>query len=792
MALVTDKHFAANIVMSINDVHDNSAFRQMLEEISFTEFRYPGGSVTENATWENGQMQQIFGPPIEPNDPTDDSDIMTMREALAFCQEKDVPMNIVIPTKQFYDFKTGEFIQESFDRYVVELEKALAEFPEVKISGFEIGNEYWGHDPEKGFQRFTPAQYAEVVNNEVPQIKAMAERLDALDGKKDGIPKIGVQAGAQWRESGVEESKEIIAGIDDDVRGMIGKVYQHHYPNVNKNSNYQTEWAFKAVQEFEKADGFPDDLEVVISEFNLHGDVPKDSGKDYVYGTRLAGEWAEEFGEAIDAGADRIHTWGLQYGTLANKLYDKEVDANGKEIIAATPLGMIYDISREHLVGKSTMTDAAAKQGLGVPKGVNITGFENDEQRVVYLHNISGAAATINLSEEIRSGHVTAHVMMPSDDPDTEKDESLTLSPKQAWPDSRADMRVTSGEAVGDTIEIPKEGIVVLIISDDGVGVNIEGEHHETDSKLGMAKDILIGGDGRDTLSGHVGNDVLAGAGGNDTLDGGAGKDVLISDAGKDTMSDEEGSNLFIVTGSAKDTRVDMAGGSNTILTTGAAAATVYGFTQTDTLGLNGVFSDKDAFMKAISEGKDATTIKLPNGSVISLEGYTEGADMLSGQIFDFNPEDEARDLIDKHLAGLTDDQKSIVIEHGEDVGNITGGQDVWHEPGHTPDPDPKDDPDEGEEETEQDGSSGGGGGCFVATAAYGHRMHPEVVALRRFRDQHLIRYSAGRAFIRFYWKVGPLMASRVSPKSSLAKGLRVMLGGFVRVLRARQLTDGK
>ncbi|MEN2560772.1 hypothetical protein, partial [Acinetobacter baumannii] len=30
-----------------------------------------------------------------------------------------------------------------FDRYLGELEKALVEYPEARIEGFEIGNEYW-------------------------------------------------------------------------------------------------------------------------------------------------------------------------------------------------------------------------------------------------------------------------------------------------------------------------------------------------------------------------------------------------------------------------------------------------------------------------------------------------------------------------------------------------------------------------------------------------------------------------------------------------------------------------
>ena len=99
----------------------------------------------------------------------------------------------------------------------------------------------------------------------------------------------------------------------------------------------------------------------------------------------------------------------------------------------------------------------------------------------------------------------------------------------------------------------------------------------------------------------------------------------------------------------------------------------------------------------------------------------------------------------------------------------------------------PEEDPDE---EDPQDPETGSGGGCFVATAAYGHRMEPDVVALRRFRDHHLVNYRLGRAFIRAYWVVGPALAARVSPDSTQGRAVRAVLSRAVKVLQRRGLTD--
>jgi hypothetical protein len=48
---------------------------------------------------------------------------------------------------------------------------------------------------------------------------------------------------------------------------------------------------------------------------------------------------------------------------------------------------------------------------------------------------------------------------------------------------------------------------------------------------------------------------------------------------------------------------------------------------------------------------------------------------------------------------------------------------------------------------------------CFVATAAYGDSNHPDVVLLRRFRDQNLSRYKVGRRVITIYEAIGPRLA---------------------------------
>lgn len=57
------------------------------------------------------------------------------------------------------------------------------------------------------------------------------------------------------------------------------------------------------------------------------------------------------------------------------------------------------------------------------------------------------------------------------------------------------------------------------------------------------------------------------------------------------------------------------------------------------------------------------------------------------------------------------------------------------------------------------------GTSCFVATAVYGDRNHPQVQKLRNFRDAKLNKSIAGRHFIKFYYFVGPTLS--LLPRSS-------------------------
>jgi hypothetical protein len=72
--------------------------------------------------------------------------------------------------------------------------------------------------------------------------------------------------------------------------------------------------------------------------------------------------------------------------------------------------------------------------------------------------------------------------------------------------------------------------------------------------------------------------------------------------------------------------------------------------------------------------------------------------------------------------------------------------------------------------------SGGGSGGCFIATAAYGSSMAPNVRILREFRDRFLVKNRMGKSFVNLYYKYSPPMANFIIKHDNLRMIVRMTL----------------
>jgi hypothetical protein len=80
------------------------------------------------------------------------------------------------------------------------------------------------------------------------------------------------------------------------------------------------------------------------------------------------------------------------------------------------------------------------------------------------------------------------------------------------------------------------------------------------------------------------------------------------------------------------------------------------------------------------------------------------------------------------------------------------------------------------------------GGGCYIATMVYGDYDYPQVIALRNYRDDILLKTYYGRQFVRIYYFISPKLVSMLKDKKRINYILKLILDKLVIKLRQRNV----
>lgn len=72
---------------------------------------------------------------------------------------------------------------------------------------------------------------------------------------------------------------------------------------------------------------------------------------------------------------------------------------------------------------------------------------------------------------------------------------------------------------------------------------------------------------------------------------------------------------------------------------------------------------------------------------------------------------------------------------------------------------------------------------CFIATAAYGSELAPEVQILRNFRDTKLLTNTLGCYFVEFYYFISPPIARVIAKNEKLKTPIKKMITWLTKII---------
>ena len=640
--IITQDLLGVNVVFTKDYVDEGSAFSRFVDEMGFNEFRFPGGTVTEEKFAPDNEMSDRFWDANDTGgyDAEGGSRIVTARAFIEYAAARDGSVDWVLPTENYFSDEVDEDGHREPSDYAIytlldDVSRLLdGQYGEVDLDTITIGNEYWYKQ-----QRMTPEEYGKITNELAKGLQLVfdAHRATLDDPDSWEEPKIAMQAALRNRP---EDNEKILSQMDMEARAAIDTVETHYYPDdYDLITSY--DGVFDRLDEIQAAEGFGE-LEYNISEWNLRMDENADQGMEQ------GSSMIELFAEMAEHGVDQAAVWGTAYKKLQTRLAELEKDpdaADGWGFNMTAP-GEVMRLMIESVEGTRLLdatTPESFRSGIGEDAAGQVTmrAFAGESDTVVFLSSRSSEeiSLTLDMDDLVGDyGHLAGVQLTAMDDPTTtDIDEGLATEDT-----ARAHMS-TMGESdlidANGNIRLTLDGydIVRLTFTKDGHGVSLRGQD-EAIAPDADVNDTLIGTNFDDTLYGGAGDDLLMGQGGDDLIMSGSGDDTLLGGAGED---------ILVATGE----RAFLDGGedaSHFIVDTGTDA-TIEGFDleKGDTLSFFRAYqSAEDAMEAAIVE--NGNVIFIHEGGNTTLIGAADQFEGLASAMSDFAESGKAVDYLNE------------------------------------------------------------------------------------------------------------------------------------------------
>ncbi len=73
--------------------------------------------------------------------------------------------------------------------------------------------------------------------------------------------------------------------------------------------------------------------------------------------------------------------------------------------------------------------------------------------------------------------------------------------------------------------------------------------------------------------------------------------------------------------------------------------------------------------------------------------------------------------------------------------------------------------------------------GCYIATMVYGDYENPRIICLREYRDNILLKRTAGKMFVKIYYYLSPKLVKKIKNKKRINKSIKNILNKFTEKL---------
>ena len=663
---ISANHFGANVVFTKDYLDYGGNFDQLLQQLNIGPLRFPGGTVTEELLYPNGQLVERLFDGTRPSGISDgdDSRIVTAPAFLDYVKEQNHDSVFVLPTNNYFSNELdneGNRLIDPIGHYeqLARVSNIINdEYGEANIDIFAIGNEFWYKD-----ERMSAAEYGHMAN----ELALGLERIFSLqemsldDSESFTRPSIGVQVSQGWEQ---EQNNIIIEQMSMDARAATDIVIQHFYPSAYghiDNSHGQ----FNRLDDWQNTEGFGE-LEYFISEWNVSMQDNSDAG------LLQASSMLEIMRTMLMRDVDYATVWGTQYLNLSNRLSalkrdDDEPTGYSSHLTAA---GEVFRMMSHSLHGTQVIdvdTPDHLRSDLHFdpddrdPQSRDqlvMHAFGSDDKVVVFLSSRTDNAIEISLDPgELVPDftHLWGQKLSVIDDPNTSHNEGDPTShlARPYLTSYTADVLL---EDMHVNFTLGAYEVMKLEFTIGGGDVHLWGHDQVVDPDANY-DDELRGGPGDDFIEGHHGNNTLHGGAGNNTIIGGTGDDIIWGGPGDDLLIGGGGVNE-VYGGSGNDTLVGQAGdnilhggeGINHFIVSVNGQNTIQGFRPGEghTLSFFDYYEEATDILERASVVDEDIVITHENGGETILLGASNDLYFLQEALSDFREESEITRIVNE------------------------------------------------------------------------------------------------------------------------------------------------